>query len=139
MSLLNPIPDGLKPQEVERGNGKTIPPIPFIPEKLDEAVNVNRKPHTLKIELTNGVESRVDVWDGIGTKEQYLCHMMMMVESLQGMGLFEDAKEAEKHVSEAKENIEKAKEVLSFGRKLNYKRLMLRTLNRPYRTPNLPT
>ena len=87
-------PDGLKPQEVERGNGRFNPPIPYIPEKHDE-LDPDRKPNTVKVTLSTGVESRAETWDGTGTKEQFLCHMMTMRETLGGMGLFLRHEEAE--------------------------------------------
>jgi hypothetical protein len=98
MSLVQQVPEGLKPQEVERGNGKLVAPIPFIPEKL-EKLDPDRKVPTIKIELENGVESRMAVWEGIGTKEQFLCHMVLMREALVGIGLFKRHEEAKKRVS----------------------------------------
>ena len=102
MSLAQQVPEGLKPQEVERGNGKLVAPIPFIPEKLEE-LDPDRKVPTIKIELENGVESRMAVWEGIGTKEQFLCHMVSMREALVGMGLFKKHEEARKRVSDLTE------------------------------------
>ena len=109
MSLIQQIPDGLKKQEVERGNGRFQPPIPYIPEKLID-VDPDRKPPTIKIELSNGVESRVVVWEGTGTKEQFLCHMISVKEALDGMGLFKAYKEAEIKLSEAKSNAKEARD-----------------------------
>jgi hypothetical protein len=102
MSLIQHIPESLKPQEVERGSGRFVSPISFVPEKLDE-IDPDRKVPTIKIELDNGVESRIEVWEGIGTKEQFLCHMINMREALHGMGLFVNYEEARKRVSDLTE------------------------------------
>ena len=109
MSLIQQIPEGLKPQEVERGNGRVNPPIPYVPEKIDK-IDPDRKVPTIKIELSNGVESRVDLWEGIGTSEQFLCHMMSVREGIEGMGLFSRHEEAEAKVSELKKQLKKAKD-----------------------------
>ena len=109
MSLIQQIPDGLKPQEVERGSGRLDPPIPYVPEKTDE-LDPDRKVPTIKVELSNGVESRIVLWDGIGTSEQFLSHMMAVREGLEGMGLFKKHEEAEAKVSEMRKQLKKAKD-----------------------------
>eukprot|EP00956_Cyclotella_meneghiniana_P014105 scaffold20948_cov37-Cyclotella_meneghiniana.AAC.8 len=91
--------DGLKAQEVERGNGRFNPPIPYIPEKAEE-LDPDREVPSVKVTLSTGVESRADMWDGSGTKEQFLCHMMTMRETLGGMGLFLRHEEAEAKTEE---------------------------------------
>eukprot|EP00956_Cyclotella_meneghiniana_P030596 scaffold77517_cov56-Cyclotella_meneghiniana.AAC.1 len=101
---LQAVPDGLKAQEVERGNGRFNPPIPYIPEKTDE-LEPDRKIPSVKVMLSTGVESKADMWDGTGTEEQFLCHMMMMRETLVGMGLFLRHEEAEAKVSDEKEKL----------------------------------
>jgi hypothetical protein len=107
MSLIQSVPEGLKREEVERGNGSLLPPISFIPQK-HEAEDEHTTP-TIKIELSNGVESRVAVWDGIGTPEQFLSHMIAMRDALDGMGLFASYEEARKRVSEKKEEVQQEK------------------------------
>ncbi len=101
---LQAAPDGLKAQEVERGNGRFNPPIPYIPEKPDE-LDPDRKVPSVKVMLSTGVESKADMWDGSGTKEQFLCHMMTMRETLGGMGLFLRHEEAEAKVREEVEKM----------------------------------
>jgi hypothetical protein len=103
MSLIQSVPEGLKREEVERGNGTLLPPIPFIPEKNEDLEE--RTIPTIKIVLANGVESRVAVWEGIGTPEQFLNHMIATREALTGMGLFKGYEEARKRVSDAKEEL----------------------------------
>ena len=62
------------------------PPVPFVPDKSKDAED--RTVQTLKIKLTNGVEIRVAVWEGLGTPEQFMQHMIAMRYALEGMGLF---------------------------------------------------
>jgi hypothetical protein len=107
MSLVQQIPEGLKRQEVERGNGSFQPPIPFIPEK-NEDTDPDRKTPVVKIELSNGVESRINIWEGIGTPENFLVHVMAMWEAI---GLIKRHEEAEARVSEAKEELQNAKDL----------------------------
>jgi hypothetical protein len=102
MSLSKQVPEDLKSHDVERGNGNFRPPIPYVPEKLDE-LDPDRKVPTIKIELSNGVESRQPVWDGHGNSENFLCHMQGMREAMEDMGLFEKYEEAKMKVSKAKE------------------------------------
>jgi hypothetical protein len=108
MPLLQAVPEGLKREEVERGNGSLLPPISFIPQKNEAEAEEHTSP-TIKIELSNGVESRVAVWDGIGTPEQFLNHMMAMRDALKGMGLFKKYEEARKRVSDKKEELNQEK------------------------------
>jgi hypothetical protein len=110
MSLIRQIPEGLKRQEVERGNGRVDAPIPYIPKKLEE-VNPDRKVPTIKIDLSNGIESGSPVWEGIGTKEHFLCHMRSIQEALEAMGLVGNQEEARKQVSEAKEQMQHEKDL----------------------------
>jgi hypothetical protein len=100
MSFLQQVPESLKPQECERGSGLK-PPIPYIPEKYEDS-NPNRKVPTIKYELANGVETRTNVWDGIGSKEQFLCHTVAIWEALQGIGLLKKHQEAEGKVLEVR-------------------------------------
>jgi hypothetical protein len=108
MSLSKQIPDGLKSHDVERGNGAFRPPIPYVPERLDD-LDPDRKVPTIKIELSNGVESRQPVWDGHGNDEDFLCHMLGTREALVDMGLFERYEEARQKVSKAKEQMQDEK------------------------------
>ena len=93
--------EGLNRQDVERGNGSLQPPVSFVPDKSEDAEG--RTVQTLKIELANGVESRVAVWEGLGTPLQFMQHMIAMRDALEGMGLFNKYEEAKMKVSKAKE------------------------------------
>jgi hypothetical protein len=110
MSLSNQIPEGLKSHNVEHGNGSFRPPIPYVPERLDY-LDPDRKVPTIKIELSNGVESRQPVWDGHGSPENFLCHMQGMREALEDMGLFAKYEEARQKVSRGKEQVQEQKDL----------------------------
>jgi hypothetical protein len=91
MSLSQQVPEGLKSHDVERGNGSFRPPIPYVPERLDE-LDPDQKVPTIKIELSNGVESRQPVWDGHGNPENFLCHVQGTREAMEDMGLFKSTR-----------------------------------------------
>jgi hypothetical protein len=95
---------------VERGNGSFCPPIPYIPEKIDD-LDLDRKVPTIKVELSNSVESRQPVWDGHGSPENFLCHMQEMREALEDMGLFRNYEEARQKVSRVKEQAQEQKDL----------------------------
>jgi hypothetical protein len=79
-----------------------------VPERLDD-LDPDRKVRTIKIELSNGVESREPMWDGHGSDEDFLCHMLGTQEALVDMGLFEKYEEARQKVSKAKEQMQDEK------------------------------
>ena len=92
MSAIAQVPEGLKPSECERGSGLN-PPVPYIPETCDDSEK--RKATTIKFALANGVETRSEVWDGVGTKEQFLCHVQKIWSALEGVGLMKELDDAE--------------------------------------------
>jgi hypothetical protein len=110
MSLSNQIPEGLKSHDVERGNGDFCPPIPYVPERLDN-LDPDRKVPIIKVELSNGMESRQPVWDGHGNPENFLCHMRGTREVREDMGLFGKYEEARQKVSRAKEQVQEQKDL----------------------------
>ena len=65
MSLSKQIPEGLKSHDMEKGNGSFWPPFPYVPEMFDD-LDPDRKVPTIKIELSNGVESRQAILDNHG-------------------------------------------------------------------------
>ena len=54
-----------------------------------EAVDPDRKVPTIKVELKNSVESRIQVYEGDGMKEHFMCSMLNVREAFEGMGLFD--------------------------------------------------
>jgi hypothetical protein len=108
MSFLQQVPESLKLQECEHGSSLN-PSIPYIPEKYEDS-DTDCKVPTIKYELANGVETRTNVWDGVGRKEQFLCHTVAIWEALQGVGLVKKHEEAENKVLEVKEELKWARE-----------------------------
>ena len=56
------------------------------------------------------METRTNVWDSEGSKEQFLCHTVAIWEALQGIGLLKKHKEAEDKMLEVKEELKQARE-----------------------------
>eukprot|EP00956_Cyclotella_meneghiniana_P003271 scaffold3976_cov45-Cyclotella_meneghiniana.AAC.1 len=88
--------------------------IPYIPEKHDE-LDPERKPNTVKVTLSTGVESGAETGDGTGTKEQFLCHMNTMRETLGGMGLFLRHEEAEEKLRDENVKLQLEQESKQFA------------------------
>jgi hypothetical protein len=64
-------------------------------------VDPDRKVPTIKVELKNGIESRIQVYEGDGTKEHFMC----------SMGLFDKYEKARNSVSDAKEALQNEKDL----------------------------
>ena len=81
------VPEGLKPQECERGSGRVKPPIPYIPEKddLKEAVDSSA---SIKLTLPTKVELRVCMWSR-GTPEKFIVHVQQAIAAIKAKGLQE--------------------------------------------------
>ena len=81
------VPEGLKPQECERGSGRVKPPIPYNPEKddLNEAVEYSS---SIKLTLPTKVELRVSVWSH-GAQEKFLVHIQQAIAAIKAKGLQE--------------------------------------------------
>ena len=73
MSFRKSVPDGLKPQEVER-NSTHKAPIPYVPERDELQESLELKQQYTKLTQPNGVEVKHLVWDGNGNREQLLNH-----------------------------------------------------------------
>ena len=141
MSTMKSIPEGLKPQECERG-GRIKPPIAYIPEKEI----IESQDRTLKIKVSDDMHLTVTVFDQ-GTPEQFLSHVQMVLETIHQRKLdkaFEDAckedKEAEKSLSKplrqktATEERMKIRRLLSRGKRLlQPKHARMRPLSPPSR------
>lgn len=108
MSFLQQVAESLKLQECEHGSGLN-PPIPYIPEKYKDS-DPNCKVPTIKYGLANGVEMHTNVWDGVGSKEHFLCHTIAIWEALEGIGLLKKHEEAEDKLLETKEELKQARE-----------------------------
>ena len=95
MSSEKVAPAGLKHQECERGRGGEKAPIRYVPERdpIQEALDL--KPESLKCTLANGSETRVTVWSGHGTNEQFVLHVNKAYSTSCKMGLLSAHDDAE--------------------------------------------
>ena len=85
------------------------PPIPYIPEMYED-LGPNCNVPTIKYELANGIEMHTNVWDSVGSKEQFLCYVVVIWDAVPGIGLLKKHKEAEDKVFEVKEDLKWARE-----------------------------
>eukprot|EP00804_Cyclotella_cryptica_P027692 CCRYP_010292-RA/>CCRYP_010292-RA protein AED:0.22 eAED:0.57 QI:0/0/0/1/1/1/2/0/395 len=106
LKMSKAVPDGLKPQECERGSGRVKPPIPYIPEKddLQEAVESTA---TIKLTLPTKVELRVSVWSR-GTPEKFLVHVQQAIAAIKAKGLQEAYERLVRAEKECTEKLEEA-------------------------------
>jgi len=102
MSTTKSIPEGLKPQECERG-GHIKPPIAYIPEK-DIAEGQDR---TVKIKVSDDMHLTVTVFHQ-GTPEQFLSHVQMVLETIHQRKLDKAYQDACKEDIEAEKTLVKA-------------------------------
>ena len=106
LKMSKAVPEGLKPQECERGSGRVRPPIPYIPEKddLNEAVESNA---SIKLTLPTKVELRVSVWTR-GTPEKFLMHVQQAIAAIKAKGLQEAYERLVRAEKECNEKLEEA-------------------------------
>ena len=71
--LRKAVPEGLKPQEVER-NSTHKAPCPYIPEQDEVEAKLELKTQYAKFTQPNGVELKHPVYDGVGNREKFLTH-----------------------------------------------------------------
>jgi hypothetical protein len=98
------IPEGLKPQECERG-GRIKPPIAYIPEKEI----IESQDRTLKIKVSDDMHLTVTVFHQ-GTPEQFLSHVQMVLETIHQRKLDKAYQDACKEDKEAEKKLVKATE-----------------------------
>ena len=96
MSTEKIAPSGLKNQECERGRGGKKAPIRYVPDRDPVQEALDLKPETLKCTLANGSETRVTVWSGHGTNEQFVLHVNKAYSTAKKMGLIPACDDAEK-------------------------------------------
>ena len=106
------VPEGLKPQECERGSGRVKPPIPYIPEK-DDLSEAGESSATIKLMLPTKVELRVPVWSR-GTPEQFLMHVQQAIAAIKAKGLQEAYERLVRAEKECYEKLDEA--VLNRGK-----------------------
>jgi hypothetical protein len=98
------IPEGLKPQECERG-GCIKPPIAYIPEKEI----VKSQVRTLKIKVSHDMHLTFTVFHQ-GTPEQFLSHVQMVLETIHQSKIDKAYQDACKDNVEAEKQLAKATE-----------------------------
>eukprot|EP00804_Cyclotella_cryptica_P025382 CCRYP_016509-RA/>CCRYP_016509-RA protein AED:0.41 eAED:0.45 QI:0/-1/0/1/-1/1/1/0/97 len=91
MSAEKIAPIGLKNQECERGRGGKKAPIRYVPDRDPVQEALDLKPETLKYTLANGSETRVTVWSGHRTNEQFVLHVNKAYSTAKKMGLIPPA------------------------------------------------
>ena len=89
-------PIGLKHQECERGRGGEKAPIRYVPDRDPVQEALDLKPESLKCTLADGSETRVTVWSGHGTNEQFVLHVNKAYSIAKKMGLISTCDDAEK-------------------------------------------
>ena len=89
-------PVGLKNQECERGRGGEKAPIRYVPDRDPVQEALDLKPETLKCTLANGSETRVTVWSGHGTNEQFVLHGNKAYSTAKKRGLIPACNDAKK-------------------------------------------
>ena len=88
-------PTGLKHQECKCRRGGEKAPIRYVPERDPVQEALEQKPESLKCTLANGSETRVTVWSGHGTNEQFLLHVNKAASVAKNMGLYSAFDDAE--------------------------------------------
>ena len=104
MSTKKIAPSGLKNQECERGRGGEKAPIRYVPDRDPVQEALDLKPETLKCTLVNGSETRVTVWSGHGTNEQFVLHVNKAYSTAKKMGLIPACDDAERAYDSKKVN-----------------------------------
>eukprot|EP00804_Cyclotella_cryptica_P023773 CCRYP_011155-RA/>CCRYP_011155-RA protein AED:0.28 eAED:0.28 QI:0/-1/0/1/-1/1/1/0/99 len=84
MSAEKIAPIGLKNQECERKGWRK--PYPLCADRDPVQSFLDLKPETLKCTLANGSETRVTVWSGHGTNEQFVLHVNKAYSTAKKMG-----------------------------------------------------
>ena len=115
MSEAKAVPKGLKDQEVEKGNVKKRPPIPYVPivDEVQDAVNKTKgKEGTYTIKLPDKTQFTVSIWD-TGTPEAFLIHVQTAVSACKRKGLFSDFDDATADVVDLNEKIATYREVIA--------------------------
>jgi hypothetical protein len=115
MSEAKSVPKGLKDQEVEKGNVKKRPPVPYVPivDEVQDAVNKTKgKEGTYTIKLLDKTQFTVSIWD-TGTPEAFLIHVQTAVSACKRKGLFSDFEVATDDVVNLNEKLATYREVLA--------------------------
>ena len=115
MSSLQTVPDGLKPQEVEKGNGGLKAPVRFVPERDLVGEALEKAPRSMKLTLPrSGAEFKVSIWSG-GSDENFLNHVMSARAAIKKLELWQKQERTVEKEKEAQEELSSAKAVLNLA------------------------
>ncbi len=114
MSLLKSVPEGLKPRECERVKLCEPPPVPYVPTK-DKVQDKVAKLRNLEIKTTIEKDTMLNfpVWHENGTREAFLMHVTVVLDTIKKCGHFYDYEKAAKDHEESMKAVESARAVLS--------------------------
>jgi hypothetical protein len=132
MSLIQSVPDGLKPQECKRTKLHEPPPVPYVPTK-DEVQEEAAKLRNLEIKTTIKKDTTFNfqVWQENGTQYAFLMHVTAVLDAIKKRGTLKDYEKAGKAYVEANKAAESAEAGLallngtSAGSKKNRKKKAL--------------
>jgi hypothetical protein len=104
VSLAKSVPDGLKPQECKRSRLCELLPVPYTPVK-DEVQEEVSKMQNIQINtlLEKDTTHNFPVWHENGTREAFLMHVTLVLDTIKKCGHFKDYKKAEKMWSTSKQ------------------------------------
>jgi hypothetical protein len=114
MSLLNSIPEGLKPQECERIKLREPPPVPYVPTK-DKVQDEVAKLRNVEIKTTIEKDTMLNfpVWHENRTRKALLMHVTAVLDAIKKRGHFNNYKKVKKDYEEAKKAVESTRADLS--------------------------
>ncbi len=89
MSLLKPVPEGLKPRECKHVKLRELPPVPYVPT-IDKVQDEVAKLRNLKIKLTIEKDMTLNfpVWCKNGTRKAFLMHLTAVLDAIKKHGHF---------------------------------------------------
>jgi hypothetical protein len=109
MSFAKSVPKGLNPRECERTKLHEPPPVPYIPkkDKVQEEVAKLRNLQ-IKTSLEKDTTLNFQVWHENGTREAFLKHVTVVLDTMKKHGHFKDYERAQKTYEETKKAAELA-------------------------------
>jgi hypothetical protein len=141
MSLLKSVSEELKPRECECVKLSEPPPVPYVPTK-DEVQDEVAKLRNLEIKTTIEKDTTLNfpVWHENGTREAFLMHITVVLDTIKKCGHFYDYEKAAKDHKEFMKAVESARAALSLldetGAKARKPRKSRRTPLQRSKTPS---
>ncbi len=110
MSLAKSVQDGRKPRECKRLHLRDPRPVPYVPIKDEVQEEVSKMQHLqIKTLLEKDTTLNFAVWHNNGTKEDFLMHVMAVLDAIKKRGHFKDYKKAKKAYVEHKQMVKSVK------------------------------